>query len=172
MGDWGVSRREYIESRQVGWLSGVADALRFLHERLQLLHCDVKAGNVLIFEDGRTPKLADFGPCLLTSGQRWQGSITVATQHGVCFTHRYQAPEQESDDIEVAPAADVWAFALLAFEILFATRVWGDVPDSQAQRLYLVSHLDCAFDSIAVPIVLALQALTCGCDGTRRSSSS
>eukprot|EP00961_Rhodomonas_salina_P137971 1856188-Rhodomonas_salina.1 len=127
--EWNLKRQGYIESRQVGWLSGVAAAICFLHDDLQLVHCDIKAGNVLLFDDGRIPKLADFGSCLLNSGQRWQGSVTVATQHGVGFTHRYQAPEREDDGADVLPAADIWSVALLTFEVLFATKAWGDIAD-------------------------------------------
>eukprot|EP00961_Rhodomonas_salina_P128766 1734898-Rhodomonas_salina.1 len=136
--EWKALRRPYIEFRQLEWLSGVAKALRFLHAHV-VTHCDVKASNVLLFDDGRTPKLADFGCCVQGKGV-FQGTVAYATVQNAGYTERYLAPERQENKMETPRSADVWSFGLLAFEILFAEKAWKKIDDDDKDKLKQVQR--------------------------------
>lgn len=88
----------------------IADALAAAHAHA-IVHRDVKPGNVLITEDGRI-KLADFGLATV-----WQADRDVTRTGLAMGTAAYMSPEQARGDA-VGPAADVFAFGVLAYELL------------------------------------------------------
>jgi serine/threonine-protein kinase len=105
-----VLRRGRIEpERAVEVLRGVAAALGHAHQR-GIVHRDVKPANILLSAD-RAVKLADLGIATAVEGTR-------ITQSGsVMGTAAYMAPEQ-LDGREAGPAADVYALAAVAYEML------------------------------------------------------
>ncbi|AKU98508.1 Serine/threonine protein kinase [Labilithrix luteola] len=93
-------------------LGEVADALAFAHER-GVVHRDVKPANVLIDAHGRA-RLADFGIARQTNAR----PETFTTREGMILgTPRYMAPEQTASS-NVTPAADQFAWGVLAYEVL------------------------------------------------------
>ncbi|KAG9025484.1 hypothetical protein FS837_004920, partial [Tulasnella sp. UAMH 9824] len=105
-----ISEGNYIDTMR---LCGIADAIAYLHKN-EIVHGDIKAGNVLINDHGR-PLVCDFGlakmPYCKTSTER-KGAGTV----------RWQSPEIW-DNTPRSLASDTYAFAMTIAEIL--TR---DVP--------------------------------------------
>lgn len=93
----------------------LASALAHLHA-LELVHRDVKPGNVLLAPDG-TARLCDLG----LSRPLGHGDTVTASAMFV-GTPAYMAPEQGLHP-EVSPAADVYALGLTLWECLS-----GDVP--------------------------------------------
>jgi PAS domain S-box-containing protein len=97
-------------------LSQVSDALHAAHEA-GLVHLDVKPSNIRYDERGKA-MVADFG---------------LAKMHlrFAVGTPAYMAPEQAVGD-EADARADVYALAVVAFEMLTGTRLHGDlsVPDA------------------------------------------
>lgn len=91
----------------------LADALTRAH-RLNILHRDIKPGNVLLAQDG-TPRLTDFGMAYI----RGQDQLT---QEGMIVgTLAYLAPEifegKAADE-----RSDIWSFGVLIYEMLSARR--------------------------------------------------
>ncbi|GBF87377.1 hypothetical protein Rsub_00088 [Raphidocelis subcapitata] len=91
----------------------VAAAIQYCHS-LQLVHCDIKAENVLLKSDrsrrlGFTPKLADFGLAKLITG----GYITNRSGAGTC-THL--APEMLVAGARITAAVDAFSFGILMYE--------------------------------------------------------
>ncbi len=110
-------------------ISDVAAALDHLHAHdPPVLHGDVKPANIVVSEDGSTPRavLVDFG--LATSAHTAElGGATLA----------YASPELTAGG-SAGPAADVYSLAATTFELLTgripapeATLDWSGVPSQQ-----------------------------------------
>lgn len=91
----------------------VADALTRAH-RLQVLHRDIKPGNVLIADDG-TPRLTDFGMA------RVSGEPQITQDGAIVGTMAYLAPEAFQGET-VDERTDIWAFGVMLWEMLAGER--------------------------------------------------
>ncbi|KZS96505.1 kinase-like protein, partial [Sistotremastrum niveocremeum HHB9708] len=104
----------------VAIIRGVAEGLQYLHDN-QIIHGDIKSGNVLMSECG-TPLLSDFGLAILDDD-----SLNLSSEHittsttGVHGTTRWMAPELfpelflkvSEEDLKPPKSnreTDVWAF--------------------------------------------------------------
>lgn len=113
------------EERAAYIISQVLYGLEYLHTK-RILHRDIKPGNILIGEDGRTVKLTDFG----VSAQliSFEGTRTSCTG-----TPWFVAPEV----VQVRPysyKADVWSVGSTCFEMVTGSRPWGDL--NQVAAMY------------------------------------
>ncbi len=88
-------------------LHAVAAALDSAHES-GIWHRDVKPANIMLADDG-SPKLGDFGIAKSVSGAE------VTRTGDVVGSFAYVAPERASA-APSGPAADVWAFGVVAYE--------------------------------------------------------
>lgn len=94
--------------------------------RKGLVHRDLKPENIFLLSDvlGEQDyvKVLDFGLSKAVSAQQSTYDEPTLTQHGKVFgTPYYMSPEQAYGD-EVTPAADVFAFGLLFYEMLVGRR--------------------------------------------------
>lgn len=106
------------------YLHDVADALMYAH-RMGVVHRDLKPAN--IYCSGRHVFLMDFGIAKLLNPAPGQGSIT---QLGAAIgTPAYMAPEQREADPGIDHRADLYAWGLLAFEMLT-----GELPTRDMLR--------------------------------------
>ncbi|HEX6548778.1 MAG TPA: serine/threonine-protein kinase [Candidatus Dormibacteraeota bacterium] len=103
--------------RAVQILAQIGDALHHAHTA-GVTHRDLKPSNILLHPDGRAI-LGDFG---LARGSDTGSSLTL---HGTALgTPGYMAPEQ-AIGAEVDARTDIYAFAVITFELLAGTRPYA-----------------------------------------------
>jgi len=130
------SHGRLIPMRTVEIMRGVCAAVDAAHQR-HLIHRDLKPENVFLahIETGEIPKVLDFGlakfpqtaAAAVSSASTASGAETGA---GVLLgTLQYMAPEQLAGGTP-QPAWDLWALAVLAYEMLAGTHPFGSAwPD-------------------------------------------
>ncbi len=118
----GASLRERLQGGPLssgeaqGILRDVAKALAYAH-RQGIVHRDIKPENVLLSEG--TAMVADFGVARAISAATTLVGGATLTQLGTQVgTPAYMAPEQAAGDPEVDFRADLYAFGVMAYELL------------------------------------------------------
>ncbi|HEV2708257.1 MAG TPA: serine/threonine-protein kinase, partial [Pyrinomonadaceae bacterium] len=105
------------------------EGLDYIH-RQQVIHRDVKPGNLLLFEDGWV-KLADFGVA------RSRESITLTMTGLAMGTPEYMSPEQAEGKRDLTPASDIYSLGVVIYELLT-----GATPFKRATPLATaIAHL-------------------------------
>ncbi|KAL6322428.1 hypothetical protein AAG906_008083 [Vitis piasezkii] len=102
-------------------IKGIARGLLYLHEdsRLRIVHCDLKASNILLDED-MNPKIADFGMARLFSMDE-----THANPSRIAGTYGYMAPEYVHQG-HLSTKSDVYSFGVLILEIVSGQKICFD----------------------------------------------
>ena len=120
-------------------LRDVARALAYAH-RLGVVHRDIKPENVLLGDDAAV--VADFGVAKAVAAARTQEGGAEAftlTRGGVALgTPAYMSPEQAAGDPDVDHRADVYAWGVLAYEILAGSHPFAERRTIQT---LLAAHL-------------------------------
>ncbi len=114
-------------------LRGIADALDYAHQH-GLVHRDIKPSNVML-DSSTTPErsvLTDFGIAKIADAH------TRITATGVLGTFDYIAPEQIQDSAEVDGRADIYALAVMTYQMLTG-RLPFERPNTGA---LLLAHLN------------------------------
>ncbi len=121
-----VAQRGPLPAHEAARLvSQVAAALDAAHA-VGLVHCDVKPANVIVDDEGRA-KLTDFGVAR---------AARDPVEHELIGTARYIAPERVTGGA-ATPRGDVFALALVAYELLAGQRAYAGVDTEELLRLRL-----------------------------------
>jgi serine/threonine-protein kinase len=135
MADWiGAPGR-----RPIGAVAAVgrvlADALAAAH-RAGVVHRDVKPGNVMLAQRGRSIKVLDFGLSKIV--EAGASPISVTHSQMVMGTPAYMAPEQFLHSKSAGPEADVYSLGVVLYEA-FA----GVLPfDGETNVAFFVAHTE------------------------------
>lgn len=149
----GGALNEWLNRRQrVGWglildlMVQVSDGLHHAHSK-GLVHRDVKPGNCMMTHDGIL-KVTDFG---LTKRRQLPSGVSPADPRGVdsvvleresitaagMGTPGYMAPEMWIPYAEVGPAADIYAFGVMFFELCCGRKPFMIKPGERRDKLAL-----------------------------------
>ncbi|KAJ0721820.1 putative protein kinase RLK-Pelle-DLSV family [Helianthus annuus] len=109
----------FDESSMLDWpqrfniIQGMARGILYLHQdsRLQIIHRDLKAGNILLDGD-MNPKISDFG-----LARKFVGSDTATKTKKVVGTYGYISPEYAIHG-RFSIKSDVYSFGVLVLEIV------------------------------------------------------
>ncbi|MBZ0112160.1 MAG: protein kinase [Thermoanaerobaculia bacterium] len=119
-------------SQRLEILLDIAGALGYAHDQ-GVVHRDVKPANIRIQDDGSV-KIMDFGIARITE------SDTRLTKTGFSVgTAAYLAPEQIEGEV-AGPASDIFAYGLVAYELLTFHRAFKG-PTVSAM-MYQILHLE------------------------------
>lgn len=103
-------------------LSPVGDALQYAWEKHKLVHRDIKPGNVFLTQRNEI-KLLDFG---IASRARSAGS-SLGLQTPNAGTVGYRAPEAGTHQRQPAPKLDVYAVAVMIYQLLEGRMPFDDM---------------------------------------------
>jgi formylglycine-generating enzyme required for sulfatase activity len=103
-------------------LSPVGDALQYAWDKHKLVHRDIKPGNVFLTKRGEI-KLLDFG---IASRVRSAGS-SLGLQTPNAGTAGYRAPEAGTHQRQPAPRLDVYAVAVMIYQLLEGRMPFDDM---------------------------------------------
>ncbi|HEV3140244.1 MAG TPA: protein kinase, partial [Vicinamibacterales bacterium] len=108
---------------------------------------DLKPENIFLSAraDREIPKILDFGIAKTIPAAVRTGESNLTTGGGLLGTIEYMAPEQLRGE-DPSPAWDVWALAVVAYEMLtgthpFAGAAIGDAPRLGTYRAFVADRL-------------------------------
>ena len=133
------------------YLEQIADGLDFAHSK-GITHRDLKPANMLFTSDTDTLCLADFG---ISYRAHRQDAITGTGE--TAATEEYAAPEQLRSDGKPVPQTDIYALAIIAYELLARER-----PYTGTKQEIAAAHLDMTrslpeHERLSVPVLEALR---------------
>ncbi len=97
----------------------VCAAVAYAHEH-QIIHRDIKPGNILVTKDG-TPKLLDFGIAKILNPDLAYDTIDPTLTAMRMMTPEYASPEQARGE-QVTDATDQYSLGVLLYELLTGQR--------------------------------------------------
>ena len=110
-----VRQGELPLSEAVRILREVASALAFAHAH-DVVHRDIKPDNVLL--SGGAAMVTDFGVAKAVDAAATSGASSITSVGVALGTPAYMAPEQASADPNVDSRADVYAWGVMAYELI------------------------------------------------------
>ncbi len=159
-------------TESVSVLRDVARALAYAHGH-GVVHRDIKPENVLL--SGGTAVVTDFGIAKAVRESRTVAPGGTLTQIGTSLgTPAYMAPEQAAGDPATDHRADIYAWGVMAYELLAGRHPFADRTSPQQLLAAHIAETPPPLRRIAPAVPPSLAALVMRClekDPTRRPAS-
>ena len=107
-------RNQLTIRQRVDLFRKVCEAVHYAHQNL-IVHRDLKAGNILVTEEG-IPRLLDFGIAKLLEPENVPGHFATVAGNAP-MTPAYASPEQFLDEA-ITTACDIYALGVLLYKLL------------------------------------------------------
>ncbi|KIJ27046.1 hypothetical protein M422DRAFT_127665, partial [Sphaerobolus stellatus SS14] len=100
----------------------IANGIKYLHSN-NIVHGDIRAGNILVSEDG-TPYITDFGLSRLLK----ESGLGLTTSSNAAGSLRWMAPELLRGSLtKVNKESDVWAFGMTILEVISGEHPFSEI---------------------------------------------
>ena len=145
-------------------LRDVARALSYAHS-IGIVHRDIKPANVLLAYDAAV--VADFGVAKALADSRTEtdaGKGATLTQTGTALgTPAYMSPEQAAGDPAVDHRSDIYAWGLLAYELLAGVHPFADRKSVHALITAQLVEQPRALETLVPDVPLVVRSLVTAC---------
>lgn len=113
--------------------SGLLDGVQHLHDKIGVVHRDIKLENILI-TDHEEPKIIDFNLSFFWNPEELQTKY--------CGTVVYCAPEIISGIPYYGPAQDIWSLGVVLYYLIFNCFPFSsDQKDKKEKRKSIMKHI-------------------------------
>ena len=145
----------------LGILRNIAQALAYAHER-GIVHRDIKPENVLLSRG--TAVVTDFGIAKALSASSTKAEGNTLTSLGTSIgTPAYMAPEQALGDVNTDARADLYAWGVVAYELLTGAHPFAERSTPQAMVAAHISEAPPLLNAARLLVPLDVAALVMQC---------
>ncbi len=145
----------------LGILRNIAQALAYAHER-GIVHRDIKPENVLLSRG--TAVVTDFGIAKALSASSTKAEGNTLTSLGTSIgTPAYMAPEQALGDVNTDARADLYAWGVVAYELLAGAHPFAARSTPQAMVAAHISEAPPPLDAARLGVPRDVAALVMQC---------
>ncbi len=145
----------------LGILRNIAQALAYAHER-GIVHRDIKPENVLLSRG--TAVVTDFGIAKALSASSTKAEGNTLTSLGTSIgTPAYMAPEQALGDVNTDARADLYAWGVVAYELLVGAHPFAARTTPQAMVAAHISEAPPLLDAARLGVPRDVAALIMQC---------
>ena len=117
----------------------VAEALAYVWDKSNLVHCDIKPDNILVDNDG-TVKVADLG--LAQAVSTIESEKTGAAEPFIMGTPNYISPEQVRGNVKLDYRTDIYALGMTLYHMVTGVLPFHDSDPSVVMRRQIGETLE------------------------------
>lgn len=126
----------------------VASGLAYLHDKKEIVHQDIKPGNILIDDDGKY-MITDFGISTKlreTVRMTKRQALEMKNMNYGCGTPEYMGPERWPDEGYIPPekpifGSDIWSLGATLFELLTGKVPYREVGGAMQRKTHTIPDI-------------------------------